>query len=243
MTEEKNTAEKPKIEPKLTDYLFMDDQAEDLDFSQLESQGDLAPELKEFLEALGQDGELDKSLNEMIEGLDLSRNIDLEEIKKKIIILLRDQLGRIKSIDESNVKRILKKRDKAISKHLQELSQYLVLRQAQRADNKKGVLATLGDKFSKQARIDFKNIFKRFAIYEVYMVMNPKRIAGENKIINFVHNMIIGGFEKARKYEGGKDSDIASYSQAFIDKLAKRHIALTKAGRIKSLQKSRGWER
>ncbi len=243
MTEEKNTAEKPKTQPRLTDYLFMDDQAEDVDFNSLESEEDLDPELKTFLTTLSEDEELDKALDEMMEGLDLSGEIDLEEIKKKIIILMRDHLGRIKSIDKANVKRILKKRDNAINKHLQELSQYLLIRQAQRIENKKSIFAKIGDAFSKQSKIDFKNTFKRFAIYEIYMVMNPKRIAGENKIINFVHNMIMGGFKKAHKYEGGSDSDIAGYSQDLIDKLAKRHIEFKKTGRIKGARRAKGWER
>lgn len=243
MTEEKNTAEKPNTEPKLIDYLLMDDQAEDIDFSRLESEEGIDPELKTFLAALSQDGELDKALDEMMENLDLSGNIDLEEIKKKLITLLRDHLGRIKSIDEASIKNILNKRDNAINKHLRELSQYLMLRQAQRMENKKSIFSKLGDAISRQARKDFKNVFKRFAIYEVYMVMNPKRIAGEDKVINFVHNMIMGGLEKARDYEGGSDSDIASYSPELIDKLIKQHVQFKKTGRVKRMQKGKGWQR
>ena len=34
---------------------------------------------------------------------------------------------------------------------------------------------------------------KNFAVYEVYKVMNPKRIAGETAKDNYKHNLIEGG--------------------------------------------------
>lgn len=66
-----------------------------------------------------------------------------------------------------------------------------------------------------------KTVLKNFAVYEVYKVMNPRRIAGETAKDNYRHNMAVGGERLAGKHTGGKKEDIAKYSQKDL-KAAKR---------------------
>ena len=242
MTEEQDTDAKLKRKPTSVDFMLIDEEAEEVDFSKLASTEELDPELKALLENLNNNEDIDKAVDALTADIDLSDDFNIEEIKNKIFLLLRDQLARIKSLDEAYVKRILKKREKAIYKHLESLCQYLIVRKAQTKENKKSIFSKLTRSLSgvtQQAKKDFRNMVKRFAIYEVYKIMDPRRIAGETKIMNFVHNMIMGGFTKASQYEGGKDSDIASYKQRDIDTLIKS-INYKKPIRLRSLQHQKG---
>lgn len=72
-----------------------------------------------------------------------------------------------------------------------------------------------------RARKDFKRIVAHFAIYEIYKVMNPKRIAGESKKMNYAHNLIQGGTKLASKYEGGREADLKKYGANEVQKINK----------------------
>lgn len=64
-----------------------------------------------------------------------------------------------------------------------------------------------------------KGVMKRFVVYEIYKVMNPKRIAGETKKQNYQKNVKQIGVEKARKYEGGSKSDLKQYGVAEVKRM------------------------
>lgn len=85
-----------------------------------------------------------------------------------------------------------------------------------------------------KSKEDLKQNIKRFAIYEVYKVMNPRRIAGETKKDNYQHNMMIGGEKLASKHTGGKEHEVKSYSKKFVKN--------TKT-QAKSFKKNGGFER
>lgn len=68
---------------------------------------------------------------------------------------------------------------------------------------------------------NLKKLIKNFAIYEIYKIMNPKRIAGETKKMNYINNLIYGGKKLAQRYEGGKASDIKKYGEKEIQKINK----------------------
>jgi hypothetical protein len=48
-----------------------------------------------------------------------------------------------------------------------------------------------------------KDIIKRFAIYEIYKMINPRRIAGETAKDNFISNVFLYGLKVAMRYDGG----------------------------------------
>lgn len=71
----------------------------------------------------------------------------------------------------------------------------------------------------------------RLAIYAVYQVTNPNRIAGETEIDNFVKNVKTRGIEVARKFEGMDDEqyfsskeikNMSSYRDQIIDDLREK---------------------
>ena len=82
-----------------------------------------------------------------------------------------------------------------------------------------------------KAKASVKKIIKEFAIYEVYKVMNPRRIAGETKKDNYAHNMMMGGQKRASKYEGGKESDLKSYGEAEVRRIEQASKTFQKGGR------------
>lgn len=55
------------------------------------------------------------------------------------------------------------------------------------------------------SRLNFQRTMKRFMVYEVYKILNPRRISGETKRDNFIHNVIVGGLKRAARYENKKD--------------------------------------
>ena len=71
---------------------------------------------------------------------------------------------------------------------------------------------------------------KNFAVYEIYKVINPKRIAGETAKDNYKHNLIEGGVALASKYEGGKASDLKRYGSVEVDRLKRQVTSFKKGG-------------
>ena len=65
-----------------------------------------------------------------------------------------------------------------------------------------------------------KQILKRFAIYEMYKILNPRRIAGETKRENFIHNYISGGIRKAMHYDLSEHKSKRSEIVKQVDRIA-----------------------
>ncbi|MGL4226526.1 MAG: DUF5394 family protein, partial [Rickettsia sp.] len=151
--------------------------------------------------------------------------------QSQIILLIRKYLGKTKNLKL----KMLKMDEKLINKNVAEVSNYLMHQHSKIVRDANKNLANPKDKLqgiTRQARIDLKRLIKSFAVYQVYMFMNPKRIAGETKVMNFAYNMIRGGMKLAKKYEGGKEKDIKSYSPKLIKKLEKAHAGFKKSGGI-----------
>ncbi len=157
------------------------------------------------------------------------QTMDLTKLQTQIIILIQKYLGKL-----NNKKLNLKIDEKLISKNIAEVSSYLMqqhsllVKEANRGlikskDNLQGI--------SKQSRLEARRLVKNFALYQVYKFMNPKRIAGETKKENFAYNMIKGGMDLAKHYEGGSKGDIKSYSPEFIKKLNKAHQKFKSGGK------------
>lgn len=72
-----------------------------------------------------------------------------------------------------------------------------------------------------ESKKNLKNILKSFAIYEVYKVMNPRRIAGETAKNNYENNMYMGGEKLASKHTGGRKHEVEKYSKKFVKQAKK----------------------
>ncbi len=184
-------------------------------------------EVEEIFEELSQNEEFEYEIERILAILN-EQTMDLTQLQSRIILLIRKYLGKTKNLK-------LKMDEKLINKNVAEVSNYLMHQHSKIVRDANKNLANPKDKLqgiTKQARMDLKRLIKSFAVYQVYMFMNPKRIAGETKLMNFAYNMIRGGMKLAKKYEGGKEKDIKSYSPRLIKKLEKAHAGFKKSGGI-----------
>ena len=166
---------------------------------------------------------------------DTSKNLD--EIQSKIILLIKKYVTDIypptkgKEFDEqTTINNITKTSKDILDDQFKKLRKQSPQEEIGTEIDKKDQYINMSD----QAKNNFKNLIKNFAIYEIYKVMNPRRIAGETKKDNYKHNMIMGGQKLAGKYEGGKESEISKYSQGFKDQVTKQ---------AKQINKTDGWIR
>lgn len=81
-----------------------------------------------------------------------------------------------------------------------------------------------------ESKKNLKKIMKNFVIYEIYKIMNPKRIAGETVKDNYKHNLMEGGQRLAEKYEGGKESDLKNYGSVEVGRMQQQAAAFRKNG-------------
>lgn len=187
-------------------------------------------EVEELFEELSQNEEFEYEIEQILAILN-EQTMDLTQLQSQIILLIRKYLGKTKNLKL----KMLKMDEKLINKNVAEVSNYLMHQHSKIVRDANKNLANPKDKLqglTKQARLDLKRLIKSFAVYQVYMFMNPKRIAGETKLMNFAYNFIRGGMKLARKYEGGKPKDIKSYSPKLIKKLEKAHAGFKKSGGI-----------
>lgn len=161
------------------------------------------------------------------------KTMDLTKLQTQLIILIKRYLEKSKAYLLSKDKD-LKIDEKRIMEDIVAASQYMMEQRIHIIKNAEQNLINSKDNYfniSNQSREDLKKIIKNFAVYEIYKVMNPKRIAGETRKQNFVNNMMIGGINRAQKYAGGNKSEIKQYSPEFIKKLENKRIQFNRSNR------------
>ena len=167
-------------------------------------------EMAEILEELKKDANVGKAIDRIIEEAD-----ELGEMQSKLILLIKQHLAKSElKIDKLTGKKI-KFNDEEVEQDISKFTRDLI-----------------NDKYplDAKAKANIKKTIKEFAIYEVYKVMNPRRIAGETKKDNYAHNMMIGGEKRASKYEGGKESDLKSYGEAEVRRIERASKTFQKGG-------------
>lgn len=84
------------------------------------------------------------------------------------------------------------------------------------------------DKEKEELTEEQKKIRHMQIMYEAYKILNPRRIAGETSLENFISNVLTRGVKTARGYEGAeyeryftkKELDnLSSYKKSFVNKL------------------------
>jgi len=192
----------------------------------------LPKEAQAILESLESDAEFNKEMEELLSSLD-SGNLDLTILQSKLLLLIKSAIGRLDKGKSKILETILKSKEKEILDQLTALSHHMMIQKSQLAKDASGGLENPKDKYSNLTAAGIKNtkdILKRFAVYEIYKIMNPRRIAGETRRDNFVANFITGGIQKAMKYEGASKEEIKTYSPAMIKNLNKSHSLFKKSG-------------
>ncbi len=172
-----------------------------------------------------------ESFDEEIEQILANFNeetMDLTKLQTQIILLIKRQIGNIKKKNQ-NLKKNLAIDEKAVMQNIAEISRYLIDHKIENISNNEiepDAYQAAG--ITVRSRQDLKKIIKNFAVYQVYKIMNPRRIAGESRRDNFIHNMLVGGMNRAKHYSGGTKQEIAKYSPNFIKYLENKSKTLGK---------------
>jgi hypothetical protein len=185
-------------------------------------------EVQEILDVLSDSESFDAEIEEILAILN-EQTTDLTLMQSKIILLIKKYLNKER---KTNIK--IEIDEKLLAQDIAEVSRYLMKKRAIEQKNPNLKLPPGKDKYygmTAKSREDFKRVVKNFAVYQIYKVLNPKRIAGETRKENFAYNMIIGGMKRAKHYAGGSKQEIAKYSPQFIKKLEAAHRSFKGGGR------------
>ena len=183
-------------------------------------------EMAEILEELKKDANVGKAIDRIIEEAD-----ELGEMQSKLILLIKQHLAKSElKIDKLTGKKI-KFNDEEVEQDISKFTHNLI-KKYEGADRDIDANNSINDKYplDAKAKANITKTIKEFAIYEVYKVMNPRRIAGETQKDNYAHNMMIGGEKRASKYEGGKESDLKSYGEAEVRRIERVSKTFQKGG-------------
>lgn len=183
-------------------------------------------EMVEILEELKKDENVGKAIDRIIEEA-----ADLGEMQSKLILLIKKHLAKRELKTDKLTDKKIKFNDEEIEQDISKFTCNLIKRY-EGADRDIDANNSIDDKYplDAKAKASVKKIIKEFAIYEVYKVMNPRRIAGETKKDNYAHNMMMGGQKRASKYEGGKESDLKSYGEAEVRRIEQASKTFQKGG-------------
>ena len=183
-------------------------------------------ELENLFEEIGQDEDLGKAVEKIFDEI-----TDLNEIQVKIILLIRNYLKAKKKsgIDVNKIDELEKKITEDISKFAGKFNRVV----EEEIDPNLGTVKKGKESILNiEAKKNLKRIMKNFAVYEVYKIMNPKRIAGETKEDNYRKNLMQGGEQLASRYEGGKESDLKHYGEAKVERIKHQASLMSKSGGI-----------
>ena len=185
----------------------------------------------DVFEELTKSNSFDEEIEQILANFN-EQTMDLTKLQTQIIILIKKYLG-AKKFNKSALGKDVDIDEKLIAANIAEASEYLIQQRLaiikettksleKNKDNYQGITS--------KSRADFKKIIKNFAVYEIYKVMNPKRIAGETRRENFAHNVIERGLESAKHYAGGTKHEIEKYSPQFVKKLENAHTSFKRGG-------------
>ena len=191
----------------------------------------LSEETLAMVEALEADEEFNKEIQNLVASLQAD-TLDLSAIQSKFLLLIKAALSRLGKGKSREFEHKLKTNEKDILNQLTMLSHHLMMQKTSLAREASEGLDAPKDKqasLNSSSVQNTKQILKRFAIYEIYKITNPRRIAGETKMQNFVHNYITGGMRKAMRYDL---SEVKSATPQTIRTLDRERRSFVKSGGI-----------
>jgi hypothetical protein len=185
----------------------------------------------DVFEELAESHSFDEEIEQILANFN-EQTMDLTKLQTQIIILIKKYLG-TKKFNKSALGKDVDIDEKLIAANIAEASDYLIQQRLAIIKETNKSLENNKDNYqgiTSKSRADFKKIIKNFAVYEIYKVMNPKRIAGETRKENFAHNVIERGLESAKHYAGGTKHEIERYSPQFVKKLENAHTSFKRGG-------------
>jgi hypothetical protein len=170
--------------------------------------------LSSLLEAVQNDENLGEAIDKVFE-----ENVDVEKIQSQVILLINEYLNKRRAKRADKLKNT-EEQDKYIEENIGSIAKNILNKLTKKGLDIDEISENDGNNIlSTRAKKDLKKSIKNFAIYQVYKVINPKRIAGETKKDNYVNNLMHGGQKLASKYEGGKSADLKQYGRAEVARI------------------------
>ena len=152
-------------------------------------------------------------LKKAIETNDLSKQKELENSAPKLLMLLEYL---ILNLDNPNIDTSL----------IPTIERFLGISLKKEKEEAQELEEEKEDELSKEE----KSRRLRLAVYEIYKILNPNRLAGETHIENFINNVITRGMKVAMEYEGKEFAkhfskedlkNVESYKPSFVEALNK----------------------
>lgn len=197
------------------------------DFKAEQLENELSGEMADILALLEDDLEFKAEIESIIEQIHKA-NYNISKIFDKIMILI--EITAAKLIVKDKLKDILSdiqgSRD-SINKRVHDIAVHLMIRRNLGIYNPKEDIKNFA---MTKACDNLKAMMKRFVIYEIYKMINPRRIAGQTRLGNFISNFILRGEKVAKKFEGGTEQELKKYNPKLLGKLRKKRKTHVKSG-------------
>ena len=176
-------------------------------------------ELAPIFEDMEKDSDLLAALDKLIDEC-----TELPELQSKLMLLIQEYLKQNKKNMDPKKSQDFEFDEKKITRDAEELCRKLLQEVDKELDPSLGVISRKDRAhiLNVEAKKSIKRLMKSFVVYQIYKIMNPKRIAGETVKDNYKHNLMEGGESLASKYEGGKKSDIKKYGYSETERMKRR---------------------
>lgn len=205
-------------------HLYEEDCKEYLE--QLEMELSSHPKLKEIYYTLAESKEFTVELEELMSKID---SISLVNMQSELIILVKKYMQNC--FGEKSFSKIA---EMELIQYIRKLSMMIL------AKNKK-LQKSFGENKELDATIDMENMnyeymdeyslknfrktVRNFIVYEMYKLINPRRIAGETKEQSMADNIVMYGAKRAAKFEGS--DGLSKLDPELVKELDKRHKIFT----------------
>jgi hypothetical protein len=197
-------------------------------------ENELSAEVLELAAILEGDAEFEAKLDQILSTMQES-SLNLSLVQSEIILLIESVFERliVSKEDLEKAKTSYNQKKEIIAKNLKELSTYLMMHRSSLISKTIFGIEGPEDKnlfITSEIQAHLKRILRRFAIYEIYKIMTPKRIAGKTKRQNFVANAVLRGMKVAMQHEGGSAQEIKSYGKNILKEIKGYKRALGSRG-------------
>ncbi len=214
-------------------HLYEEDSKEYIE--QLETELSSHPKLKEAYYTLAENKEFTVQLEELIKKID---SISLVNLKSELIILIKKYLQNC--FDDKKFSKIS---EMEMIKYIRKFSMMIIAKnkKLQKSfEENKDVDASINMEDMDYEYMDgdslknFRKIVRNFIVYEIYKLINPRRLAGETKEQNMVDNIVMYGVKRAAKFE--RKDGLSKLDPELVKELEKKYKIFTQLN-PKSLSK------
>lgn len=165
--------------------------AKDNTKNMLNSDSDSSTQLNQILKQL----KLDKNLGSAVEKL-FNETSDLNKIQSQVILFIKNAIPEKNNLGNSGII------EERLTRGINNISKKFMKNVDKQFDSSFGTIDKKNQKYvlNNEVKSDLEKTIKNWAVYQVYKIMNPKRIAGETHKDNYISNLKFRGQKQAEKY-------------------------------------------